>query len=127
MFFVMGVSWIAEIVAFFLNWFIGSDKIYKGIFLFQLINSLQGFTMFCVIYFDQARVKKVWNSKFIQSMKTSSTSDGDTNGKGMNRKTSNMSLTSLSSTLGTGYTSFKRRFSSASQNTTSTELPNIPE
>ena len=41
MFFVMGVSWIAEIVLFFVNWLIGDHKIYKGIFLFQLINSLQ--------------------------------------------------------------------------------------
>ena len=41
MFFVMGVSWIAEIILFFVNWLIGDHKIYKGIFLFQLINSLQ--------------------------------------------------------------------------------------
>ena len=41
MFFVMGVSWIAEVVLFFVNWLIGDHKIYKGIFLFQLINSLQ--------------------------------------------------------------------------------------
>ena len=41
MFFVMGVSWIAEIILFFINWLVGGDKIYKGIFLFQLINSLQ--------------------------------------------------------------------------------------
>ena len=41
MFFVMGVSWIAEIILFFVNWLVGDYKIYKGIFLFQLINSLQ--------------------------------------------------------------------------------------
>ena len=41
MFFIMGVSWIAEIVSFFLNWLVGANNIYKGIFLFQLINSLQ--------------------------------------------------------------------------------------
>ena len=41
MFFVMGVSWIAEIVSFFLNWFVGSHKIYRELFFFQLINSLQ--------------------------------------------------------------------------------------
>jgi hypothetical protein len=41
MFFVMGVSWIAEIILFFVNWLVGDHKIYKGIFLFQLINSLQ--------------------------------------------------------------------------------------
>ena len=41
MFFIMGVSWIAEIVSFFLNWLVGANYIYKGIFLFQLINSLQ--------------------------------------------------------------------------------------
>ena len=41
MFFVMGVSWIAEILSFFLNWSVGSHKIYKGSLFFQLINSLQ--------------------------------------------------------------------------------------
>ena len=41
MFFIMGVSWIAEIVSFFLNWLVGANNIYKGIFFFQLINSLQ--------------------------------------------------------------------------------------
>ena len=81
MFFVMGVSWIAEIISFFLNWFVGSYNIYKSLLFFQLINSLQvpflilcqhnlvetnyfvfkGLIMFCVIYFDTARVKKIWN------------------------------------------------------------------
>jgi hypothetical protein len=122
MFFVMGVSWIAEIVLFFINWQVGVYKIYKGIFMFQLINSLQGFIMFCVIYFDTARVKRIWN--FVKS-KMGSTSDDGTN-REMNRKSSEMSLSTFS-TIGTGYTSFKRKFSSASQTTTNTELPNIVE
>ena len=53
MFFVMGVSWIAEVVLFFVNWLIGDHKIYNGIFLFQLINSLQVniYYMNAMIYF----------------------------------------------------------------------------
>ena len=50
LFFVMGVSWIAEIVSFFLNWLVHPSKIYKGIFLFQLINSLQVHT-YILLYF----------------------------------------------------------------------------
>ena len=41
MFFVMGVSWIAEIISFFLNWFIGPHLTHKYLLIFQLINSLQ--------------------------------------------------------------------------------------
>ena len=42
------------------------------------------------------------------------------------RKSSDMSMSTFS-TIGTGYSSFKRRFSSASQTTTKTELPHIVE
>ena len=48
------------------------------------------------------------------------------NSKSNFRKSSDMSLSTFS-TIGTGYTSFKRRFSSASQTTTKTELPDIVE
>ena len=41
MFFVMGVTWIAELISFFLDWAVGSHTIYREVFFFQLINSLQ--------------------------------------------------------------------------------------
>ena len=41
MFFVVGVSWIAEIISFFLSWSVGSYNIYKSLFFFDIINSLQ--------------------------------------------------------------------------------------
>ena len=41
MFFVMGITWIAEIISFILSWTEGSHKVYKTLFPFQLINSLQ--------------------------------------------------------------------------------------
>ena len=41
MFFVMGIAWIAEIVSFFLTWAVGNDAVYREVFFFQIINSLQ--------------------------------------------------------------------------------------
>ena len=44
MFFVMGVSWIAEIISFFVYWFFGDDKkhiLCYSLTPFQLFNSLQ--------------------------------------------------------------------------------------
>ena len=41
MFFVMGVTWIAEIISFFLYWAVGEHKLYRKIFFFELINALQ--------------------------------------------------------------------------------------
>ena len=41
MFFVMGVTWIAELVSFFLIWAVGDHTVYRELFFFQLINSLQ--------------------------------------------------------------------------------------
>ena len=55
MFFVMGLSWIVEVLAIFWD-----TKIhYKEDFVFQLFNDLQGFLMFCVIYFDSSRRAKI--------------------------------------------------------------------
>lgn len=59
MFFVMGITWIAEIVSWGLAWDQGPEKVYKKAFLFQLINASQGFVMFCVIYFDSAKIKSI--------------------------------------------------------------------
>ena len=59
MFFVMGVTWIAEFISWLLSYTIGSKHVYKIIFPFQVINSLQGLFMFLVIYFDQARIQKI--------------------------------------------------------------------
>ena len=41
MFFVMGVTWIAELISFFLYWAVGEHKLYRKLFFFELINSLQ--------------------------------------------------------------------------------------
>ena len=44
MFFVMGVSWIAEIISFFVSWYFGDDKkhiLFYSLTPFQLFNSLQ--------------------------------------------------------------------------------------
>lgn len=61
MFFVIGITWISEIVSVVLSWNDNHHKLYKVDFIFTLINSLQGVIMFCAIYFDSARVKKIWN------------------------------------------------------------------
>lgn len=62
LFFVLGITWIAEIVSWGLEWAYGPEKVYKEVFVFQLINALQGLVMFCVIYLDGTRMQSLWNN-----------------------------------------------------------------
>ena len=74
MFFVMGVSWIAGIIIFFVNWLVGDHKIYKAIFLFQVINSLQVnvyyMNLLCYDLFSQ--LKQMYSRKAPLLMSTNS-------------------------------------------------------
>ena len=72
MFFVLGITWIAEVVLFLLNYVFAYDKggvdcpsiptnatIIKASFLFDCINAFQGIIMFCVLVFDASMIRKI--------------------------------------------------------------------
>lgn len=63
MFFVMGLTWTAEMIFWVIEAKFGDYEIFKtkGLLysglVFQIINSAQGIIMFLVVYFDTARIK----------------------------------------------------------------------
>ncbi|TRY77264.1 hypothetical protein TCAL_04042, partial [Tigriopus californicus] len=59
MFFAMGLTWIAEQVSFLLETIYHPSEVKYVTTVFKIINSLQGFTMFCVIYFDAKNIEKI--------------------------------------------------------------------
>jgi len=59
MFFIMGITWIAEIVSFSIDWHDPNNSDNPISFAFSIINALQGFFMFCAIYFDSSTITKI--------------------------------------------------------------------
>lgn len=73
MFFVVGITWIAEVVSFLLNYGLGYNNgipgegaslhtnaiVIKVSFLFDCINAFQGIIMFAVLFLDQQMVKRI--------------------------------------------------------------------
>ena len=71
MFFVLGITWIAEVISFLLNYGFAYDngvdcpsvpsnaKIIKASFLFDCINAFQGMILFCVLFFDASTIRKI--------------------------------------------------------------------
>ena len=72
MFFVLGITWIAEVISFLLNYGFAYDNksdycssvptnaaIIKASFLFDCINAFQGFIIFCVLFVDASMVQRV--------------------------------------------------------------------
>ena len=71
MFFVLGITWIAEVISFLLNYGFAYDNgvdcpsvptnavIIKASFLFDCINAVQGIILFCVLFFDASIIKKI--------------------------------------------------------------------
>merc|ERR1712029_1035378 len=63
MFFVMGLTWIADMISWAIATNHGEFEVFKNKGLlysglvFQIINSAQGIIMFLVVYFDTARIK----------------------------------------------------------------------
>lgn len=57
MFFAMGITWIAEQVSFLLETIYHPSEVKYVTTVFKIINSLQGFTMFCVIFFDAKNIE----------------------------------------------------------------------
>jgi hypothetical protein len=54
LFFVMGLTWIAEIISWFLiHFFPLSVTIVEASLFFDCLNALQGFTLFCALFFDR--------------------------------------------------------------------------
>ena len=74
MFFVVGITWIAEVISFLLNYGFGYNNviagdggpsghtnaiIIKASFLFDCVNAFQGIIMFCVLFFDRSMMKRI--------------------------------------------------------------------
>ena len=64
MFFVMGLTWIADMISWAIEVKFGAYEIFKNHkgflysgLVFQIINSSQGIIMFLVVFFDTARIK----------------------------------------------------------------------
>ena len=54
LFFVMGITWIAEVVSWMLlHHYSLSVTIIKASLFFDCLNALQGFTLFCTLFFGQ--------------------------------------------------------------------------
>ena len=83
MFFVVGITWIAEVISFLLNYGFaynnGGDVhtnaiIIKASFLFDCINAFQGIIMFCVLFFDAPMVRRIGKYVNPKSKKTPTSS-----------------------------------------------------
>eukprot|EP00096_Caligus_rogercresseyi_P008200 TRINITY_DN2667_c0_g1_i2.p1 TRINITY_DN2667_c0_g1~~TRINITY_DN2667_c0_g1_i2.p1 ORF type:complete len:638 (+),score=118.93 TRINITY_DN2667_c0_g1_i2:48-1961(+) len=60
LFFAMGISWLAEVVSWIFGWTIGhSTAVIYGSAFFDMVNALQGVTIFVVIVFDSANITKI--------------------------------------------------------------------
>lgn len=59
MFFAMGVTWLAETISHALEWAYGAKAVRYPVTVFKIINSLQGFILFCVIFFDATMIAKI--------------------------------------------------------------------
>ena len=84
MFFVVGITWISEVISFLLNYGFayqngttgGSFSVHtnatliKASIFFDCINAFQGIIMFCVLFFDAAMVKRIGNILRPRSSKT---------------------------------------------------------
>ena len=64
MFFVMGLTWIADMISWAIEVKFGDYEIFKNHkgflysgLVFQIINSSQGIIMFLVVFFDTARIR----------------------------------------------------------------------
>merc|ERR1711879_695200 len=58
-FFVMGLTWIAEIITWILKITYGHHRIYKFIFPLEVLNASQGVIMFCVVYFTRDQIQSL--------------------------------------------------------------------
>ena len=63
MYFVVGPTWIMEVVGWYLTYHtrIGMCQAGKLMIFFDVINALQGFFLFLVFYFDKKRTSLLWN------------------------------------------------------------------
>ncbi|XP_040563393.1 probable G-protein coupled receptor Mth-like 3 [Lepeophtheirus salmonis] len=77
LFFAMGISWLAEVISWIIEWTVGksSSAVIIGSAFFDIVNALQGVTIFVVIVFDSANIIKI--KKFFK--KYSHSSEHNTN------------------------------------------------
>jgi len=58
-FFVMGLTWLADIIAFLVTWKWKYVNTYKYLSIFDIINSLQGIAIMVAMVFDAETLKKI--------------------------------------------------------------------
>ena len=70
MYFIVGPTWIMEVVGWCLTYHttMGLCQVGQLMIFFDVINALQGFFLFLVFYFDKERTTSLWNkcSKHIE-------------------------------------------------------------
>merc|ERR1719492_341362 len=83
MFFVLGVTWIVEVINYVLGWKYDHcwDSLSTLTVLFDIINAVQGITMFCAIVIDQERVTQAVQK--LRHFSTTRTYTTNTNSQGM--------------------------------------------
>ena len=75
MFFVVGITWIAEVISFLLNYGFGYNNviagdgpssghtnaiIIKASFLFDCVNAFQGIIMFCAVFLFSTQKRRIF-------------------------------------------------------------------
>jgi len=55
----MGITWVAEIISFFVSWKYGEFYTYKYVSIFDVINALQGTFIAILMIFDAKTVKNI--------------------------------------------------------------------
>jgi hypothetical protein len=55
----MGITWVAEIISFFVAWQYGNFYTYKYVSVFDVINALQGFFFTAIMICDTKRLKLI--------------------------------------------------------------------
>ena len=75
MFFTLGIPYVCDLIAWSLLWAYGrrSPAILTITSALKVINAAQGFIMFCVIYLDDSKIKKLYQQTLSFTTRLSST------------------------------------------------------
>ena len=75
MFFTLGIPYVCDLIAWSLLWAYGrkSFAILTITSVLKVINAAQGFIMFCVIYLDDSKIKKLYQQTLSFTTRLSST------------------------------------------------------
>ena len=78
MFFTLGIPYICDLIAWSLLWAYGRTtlNIFAITSVLKVINAAQGFIMFCVIYLDDSKVRKLYQTTITYATRSRSTTRG---------------------------------------------------